>query len=193
MKKLFLALLLPAALALPGCTDEQVAASVGFVGGAIVGSAIGSSYDNYYYEGSYRPYYGRSYYRDYWGNWNYDYGYGYPYGYYSSTDLMARREAPSKTGTIVSSRAANFAMKNKTSFAAGERVVKAFDRGSRGDFSALDRLGMTRDELMTIANGHMPSSHAMAKMGAELNLHASQVRTIMKKVVRKVQEKRASM
>lgn len=185
MKKYLLALIaVPALMALPGCTDEEAAAGVGFVGGLVVGSSVGHHYGSPYrscsgYYGYRGGYYNQcrnvGYYNDY------DYGYG---GWGWKANAV---NADQKT---VSPRAEKFAKRYHTGLDGAQKVVTAFDRGAKGDMGPFNRMGLNETEMAAIYNGSMPSAGAVETMSKTLDLAPAQTRKVLRSIVNTVQEQR---
>lgn len=188
MRKVLLSLMvIPAALVLQGCTDEQVAASAGFVGGVIVGSALDDHHDH-----SYRR---CTTYRNYRGNWVRQcrgvggWGYGYDHGYFDGFGGYSINSVNARAATV-SPRADKFAKRYQTSLDAAQKVVSAFDRSSNGDLSGFKRIGLDKTELTAIYEGRLPSHGAMDKLSSTLDLDPRQAEKVMKSIVATVQHQK---
>lgn len=171
MKKLLLIVLLPATLLLQACNDRQVAAGVGFAGGAILGAAIASNanrhsyYNDYYYD---RGYYGGGYYgRGYYGR-----GY-YGGGYWSLNSVQgdeATVQLAAKSTLPKVSHADRLAAKYRLSKASAQKIVLAFNQGSNEDFSGFQKIGLNTEDLASFSTYELPSDATIATMAQQLRL-----------------------
>lgn len=196
MKKVLLLALLPAAMMLQGCDDTTAAAGVGFASGVIVGSNLD------------RPSYGRTCRRGYvtrcTRGWGYDgrsmrqcrrvYTSCAYRNYNEAVGLQLQAsEVMDVSAPMITSREADLAKRYGMSFDSARKVVSAFDRGVKKDFSGFAAIGIGRNDMKDIYEGRMLPRRTMDTLAKSLDMSPNSAQAMMKDVIAKVQKKRAEV
>ncbi len=153
-------------LSLTACTDEDFALGAGL----IIGVAVGSAIDNDHHDHDHR------------GGGRYDGGRGHGRGpgryHYSATvsdDILLSDSAITAKTTAV---AEHYQLPAESASV----VLEALETAKAGDLSKVSELGVTREEIITMARGENPSANTLLKLSETLGLSLSEAHNLVQQM-----------
>lgn len=197
MKRIILAVVAVASLALQSCDDTDVALGVGFVGGVIVGGAAGHNHG--YCRGGY--YTQCSTYINYWGErirecrqvydscgrrWSSEVE-NQNTGFSDLAQNVADFNTPEVSASVP---VASVASKYQISFDGAQKVVSALSQGEQGNIEALRTIGFSKSDLVRLYQGKNVSEKTVARLSQSLNLSQEATQGFMTQVKDDVQAAR---
>lgn len=170
-----LSLCLPVALSLLACTDEEVATNTAVIGDLVIGAAIvaaavaapsGDIHRDIHNQPHPDP-------RD------------RRFSTQINLSLPGQTQAPDA--------AAALSFKYGLSSAGSAKIVSALSEAKQGSLSGISALGLSQDDLSSIANGRMPSAAAIELLSKQLNSSEAATNSFVNDVVMHVQSQQVRM
>ncbi len=192
-------------VSLPGCTDEEVSASLAVIAiGAAVGAVVADP-PHGECQGRYETQCND--YEDYWGNYHQDcrtvYNSCAYYGENLQTEYLALNDdgevsisnilASQATEKLSSPRVNALATKYQLSTAASEKLLSGLDALSAGNKEALASLGLTTDSIKALARLKVPSEENLSPVAQSLGVSVATVHSMVQDVVGQIKVQAADV